>query len=56
MKLDDFKQVKMDTARHTEIKVFSVVNGRKLYEVVDTACKEYLINQDKKEAKATEKE
>jgi hypothetical protein len=48
MKVDGFQQVKMDKARHAQVKIFSVINGRKLYEVVDTACKEYLENQDKK--------
>jgi ABC-type uncharacterized transport system substrate-binding protein len=49
MKRDSYQQVKMDKARHAQVKIFSVVNGRKLYEVVDTACQEYLKNQDKKE-------
>ncbi len=48
MKRDSFQQVKMDKKRHAQVKIFSVVNGRKLYEVVDTACKEYLDRQDKK--------
>lgn len=52
----DYKQIKMDKKRHAEVKLFSVINNRNLYEVVDTACMEYLMNQDKKEVKATEKE
>jgi len=50
----DYKQIKMDKKRHAEVKLFSVINNRNLYEVVDTACKEYLINQDKKETKSKE--
>ena len=48
MKIDGYQQVKMDKTRHAQVKIFSVINGRKLYEVVDTACQEYLKNQDKK--------
>ena len=49
MKRDSFQQVKMDKIRHAQVKIFSVINGRKLYEVVDTACKEYLKNQEVKQ-------
>ena len=49
MKVDGFQQVKMDKKRHAQVKIFSVINGRKLYEVVDTACQEYLESQDNKE-------
>ena len=56
MKVDGFQQVKMDKKRHTQVKIFSVLNGRKLYEVVDTACKEYLDNQNSKEVSNPQKD
>jgi hypothetical protein len=40
--------IKIPHARHTDIKLFAVKHNRKMYEVVDTACKEFLENQDKK--------
>jgi hypothetical protein len=48
MKVDDYKQVKMYKARHNAIKIFAVIRGRSLYEVVDTACRQYLENEKKK--------
>ena len=48
--------VKIGKKRHSEIKLFSVQQDRKMYEVVDTACKEYLAKHDKKEADTKEKE
>ncbi|MCK5814243.1 MAG: hypothetical protein KAH03_08285 [Cocleimonas sp.] len=52
MKVDEYKQVKMYKARHNDIKIFAVIKGRSLYEVVDTACKQYL---EKESEKAVEK-
>jgi hypothetical protein len=48
MKVDDYKQVKMYKARHNAVKIFAVIKGRSLYEVVDTACKQYLASEKKK--------
>ena len=56
MKTDGYQQVKMDKKRHAQVKIFSVINGRKLYEVVDTACKEYLDNQNRKEVSNQQKD
>jgi hypothetical protein len=47
MKVDGYKQVKMDKKRHAQVKIFAVINGRNLYEVVDTACRKYLEGQGK---------
>ncbi len=54
MKVDEYKQVKMYKARHNEIKIFSVIKGRSLYEVVDTACEQYLASENKKEVDSKE--
>ena len=32
MKTDGYQQVKMDKKRHAQVKIFAVINGRKLYE------------------------
>jgi len=37
--------VKMSKERHSAIKLFAVKADRKMYEVVDVACKQYLERQ-----------
>jgi hypothetical protein len=48
MQVGQYKQVKMYKARHNDVKIFSVLRGRSLYEVVNTACKQYLENEKRK--------
>jgi hypothetical protein len=40
--------VKIGKKRHFEIKLFAVKQERTIYEVVDTACKQYLEKESKK--------
>ena len=44
--------VKIGKKRHSAIKLFAVKQDRTMYEVVDTACKQYL---EKENEKAVEK-
>ena len=55
MKVSESKQVKMVDSTHKRVKIFSVMRGRKFYEVVDTACNEYLDKQEVKAPRPTEK-
>lgn len=47
--------VKIGKKRHSAIKLFAVKQDRTMYEVVDTACKQYLESQDKKGVDSKEK-